>query len=83
MAGSIADHYGHGWIAGSEHGPRMSKGPRACREAQQALLNEVVADIHENLYTNTKSGNRAAMFNVVRRVAMKMDLDVPLLVEGE
>jgi hypothetical protein len=46
-------------------------------EAGQRVLNEVAYDIHRNLYTNTKSGNRSAMFNVVRRVAVKLGLEVP------
>jgi hypothetical protein len=82
MADTIADHYGHGWIAGTEHGPRMATGPNVYIEARQSVLNEVAVDIHRNLYTNTKSGNRRAMFNVVRRVAAKMGLEVPTVAKG-
>jgi hypothetical protein len=54
---------------------------KAIQDAGQQVLNEVARDIHENLYTNTKSGNRRVMFSVVRRVAAKMGLEVPIILD--
>jgi hypothetical protein len=65
---------------GRETALLMERGFRAAiREAKAETLREVAADISANLYTNTKSGTRGLMFNVVRRVAVKLGVEVPLL----
>lgn len=45
---------------------------RSRHEIQEDVLQAIERDIHQNLYTNTKGGNRAAMFNVVKRVRRQL-----------
>ena len=46
----------------------MSEQPITVPPSAEKALDMVEREIHQHLYTNTKNGNRAAMFNIVRRV---------------